>query len=90
MIPERGECQHFERGHLKGKMKQNEAIFRYMVTEPYYDFCGCISFHMNSFKTRWQKACVCVCVREGGGSNQCTFKMSLVESHKFVLKVEST
>lgn len=60
IIPEKGECQHFERGHLKGKMKQ--AILCHGFTEPYYDFCGCISSHMNCLELRSQK--VCVCVRE--------------------------
>lgn len=58
IIPEKGECQHFERGHLKGKMKQ--AILRHGFTEPYYDFCGCISSHMNCLEIQSQKVCVCV------------------------------
>lgn len=45
IIPERGECRHFERGHLTGKTKQ--AILCHGFTEPYYDFCGFISSHMN-------------------------------------------
>lgn len=57
IIPERGECQHFERGHLKGKMKQ--AILCRGFTEPYHDFCGCISSLMNSLEIQLQKVCVC-------------------------------
>lgn len=62
IIPKRGECQHFERAHLKGKMKQ--AILCHGFTEPYYDFCGCISSPMNTLEIQLQKVCVCVYVRE--------------------------
>lgn len=63
------------------------AILCHGFTEPYCVFCGCISSHMNSLEIQSQKVCVCVCVCQGGGTTQCTLKMSSVKLHKFVVKV---
>lgn len=56
IISETGECQCSERGHLKGKVKQ--AILCHGFTEPYYDFCGCISSHVNASEIQSQNVCV--------------------------------
>lgn len=52
--------------------------------ESYYDFYDCIS----SYSLEIQAQNVSVCVRNGGGSTQCTFKMSSVKLQEFVLRVE--
>lgn len=64
---------------------QNEgSCFMATSLESYYDFYDCIS----SYSLEIQAQNVSVCVRNGGGSTQCTFKMSSVKLQEFVLRVE--